>query len=105
MSARALGLSTFDVPAYDRYPDGSLEVICAQQMDVIDIGRAGVGDVLLFKWEELATHFGVLTSYDPVQGWFMTHAYIKNRKVVTHRLDAEWFSRVTGVYRVRGVEQ
>lgn len=97
--AQALGLSDFDVTDYDKRPDGTLQVRCEAHMMPIPRGDALPGDVLLFHWANNPIHLAILTDENTI-----IHAYLPNRKVVEHGIDAKWWGQVKQVYRVPGVE-
>ena len=103
MLAKQFGLSEYDATGYKRQPDGSLEEHCAREMQAIPIAAIQPGDVLSFKWSDRSSHIAIVTAVEE-EGIFILHAYIKNRKVVEHRLDTAWMTRISGAYHLPGVE-
>ena len=63
------------------------------------------GDVVLIAFDGVETHVGLIGDY-PIDGELsLIHAYIGARKVVEHRLDAQWRSRIVGAYRVPAFDE
>lgn len=100
-AGQALGLTEFDMQGYGRYPDGSLQPLCEEHLQRVMLHEVGLGDVVLFQWEARPSHLGIVTGPDLI----VTHAYIMARKVVEHRLDAQWLSAVAGFYHFPGLER
>lgn len=95
--AHALELSTFDVIDYSRQPDPTmLKSLMAQHMNPVESQQ--VGDVLLMRFETEPQHVAILTETGII------HAYAQARKVVEHRFDSLWQSRVLGVFAYKGIE-
>lgn len=99
-----LRLRQRDVEAHDRrdyrvFPDvHTLRFHLNQALDVADDMR--VGDVVLFNVDGRPQHLALIADY-PVAGRFgMIHSYAPMRKVIEHRLDEMWQSRIEQVYRV-----
>lgn len=95
--AHALGLSTFDIIDYSRQPDPTmLRALMAEHMTPVDAPQ--LGDVLLMRFETEPQHVAIVTDIG------MIHAYAQARRVVEHRLDSQWRSRVLGYYQYKGIE-
>lgn len=91
----------FKLRAYGRQPDPSaLLAGCDHLMERIPKTSARLGDVLVMKFETEPQHFGIVSAIDPP---YMIHAFAQARKVVEHRIDALWLSRVLRAYHLRGV--
>lgn len=101
--AHELGLSTFDTADYARQAiDEAMLELCRGHLQ--PIGRQDIrpGDVLVMRFEN-QRHIGVVGDYI-YGGLSLIHAYAPNRKVVEHRFDSVWMSRVIGCFRFRAVE-
>lgn len=87
--------------AYARTPDPRtlLEGV-ATYLDRIAIAMAEAGDVLLMYFEQEPQHFALLVSVDPA---YIVHASFRRGRVVEHRMDDRWRSRVMRAYRYRGI--
>ncbi len=97
--AHDLDISTFDYTAYGRIPvSATLETLCAENMDVITIEEATVGDVLLFAFRKDPQHLGIYT------GENLIHAYSGVKQVVEHPYDLLWQTRTMGAFRYRGLD-
>lgn len=107
--ARALGIgaaaefdSTPNLKTYGRQPDPDVLLAgCDRLLDRIDLADTDLGDVLVMKFETEPQHFGIVSRVDPP---YMIHALAQARKVVEHRIDGIWLSRILRTYRFRGVD-
>jgi cell wall-associated NlpC family hydrolase len=95
--AHALGLSTFDTADYSRQPDPvRMRALLAEHM--VPISRPRIGDVLLMRFEHEPQHVAIVSDIGII------HAYAQARRVVEHRLDDIWQSRIVGAYQFKGIE-
>lgn len=95
--ARELGLSDYDIDGYGRVPDGSsLRATMCEQMDLLKRPPLP-GDVLLFQFQRNPLHTAIVTDTG------MVHAFANVRKVVEHRVDDVWRSRLVAAFGYRGV--
>jgi len=90
---------------YGLDPDGhSLVRACATFMTPIEVADAQAGDAVVMKFKHLPQHLGILVPYLH-GGLALLHS--TNRpgvhKVVEHRLDDRWRSRVTHAFSMPGV--
>lgn len=60
-------------------------------------GVAVPGDVLLLRFKVDPQHFAILSTPD-----YMIHSYAPARKVVEHRIDPLWRSRIVDHFKYRG---
>lgn len=97
-TARALGLSEFEMTDYGRRPDGRLRPMLDLHMDAIPPAEAQAADVLLFAWNASPIHVGILT--DPEH---LIHAFVPNRKVIETLIDSRMRALIVGAFRVPGV--
>ncbi len=115
-SREGLPLASYDTTDYGRAPDGGKlrETLarCLHEMPPEEIRPA---DVLLFRFEEEPQHVGLVSCHPepqakdlPLQGILhcvqddsltIIHCYASARKVVEHRLDDLWRSRIVAAYR------
>lgn len=98
--AHDLGLTDYDFTAYDRRPSGdTLRTQMAQQLRLLRGGEPHrAGDVLLFSFAATPMHTAIAT------GNGMVHAFANMRRVVEHRVDDLWRSRLVAAYAFPGVE-
>lgn len=95
--AHDLGLSDFDSADYGRLPLGQkMREIMDANMDRVTAYQPG--DVLLMRFETEPQHLAIVTDYGII------HALAQSRKVVEHRLDDVWASRIVAAYKFRGIE-
>ena len=97
-TAKAFGLTQFDVTGYKLRIGAALAGYCDDHMRHIPLDRADAADVLLFAWNGKPSHIAILTDRE-----HMIHAYAPNRKVVEHRIDQRMRAVVMRAYRVPGV--
>jgi NlpC/P60 family putative phage cell wall peptidase len=97
-TARALGLTDFEILDYSKRPDGRMRPVMEGQLEMVPIADAQAGDVILFVYASTPIHIGILS--DPSH---VIHAYMPNRKVVENILDARWRSQIEAAYHVPGV--
>lgn len=99
--AHDLGLSRFDTTAYGRIPRGDhLRELMDAHCTLVTERQPGT--VALMKFEAEPQHLAFVT--DHPQGLGLLHALAANRKVVEHRMDSLWSSRILAVYRLPGVK-
>jgi cell wall-associated NlpC family hydrolase len=99
--AHDLGLSEYDICGYSRVPDGRT-LRATMERQLLQVSRdPQPGDILLFTFARVPLHTAIVT--DTPSGLGMIHAYANVRKVVEHRLDDLWRSRIAGVYTYPGV--
>lgn len=96
--ANGVLLASYDDPTYSKEPDGAYLI---RKLDgllsEIPVADARAGDVALFTIQENPQHLAILTDYEGALG--MIHCYAQARRVVEHRLDEEWQSRLIKVFR------
>lgn len=97
-TARALGLTDYDIDGYGKRPDGSLRPVMETQLETIPLDQAQAGDVVLFAWDTHPLHVGILTDETHV-----IHAYLPNRRVVENTIDEKWRALIVAAYHVPGV--
>ena len=99
---QAIGRPVADVSAYCREPyRNTLEGVMREGFgDPIPKDQMRVGDAVVMKFSNgQPSHVGILGDY-PYGGFSLIHAYARgDKKVVEHRLDAEWAGYIAGVYR------
>ena len=97
LAAKAIGADTSgDMTNYSRLPHGVLLPILNNIMTKVPDGEEwAVGDVLVMKFKREPTHVGIWT------GTTLIHTYSTLEKVVEHRLDDKWKSRVVSSYRLK----
>lgn len=88
------------IPAYRTRPDGTLQKYLEQYMRRIQKSEVQAADVLLFTGGfRHPSHVALATGPNSI-----IHAFIGNRKVVEHSLDARWLSWIVAAYTLEGLE-
>jgi NlpC/P60 family putative phage cell wall peptidase len=96
--AQGSPLATYDEITYSKEPDGAyLAQKLTGLLDEVSPEEAQAGDLALFKVRENPQHLAILTDYEGTLG--MIHCYAQARRVVEHRLDADWKLRLVKVFR------
>lgn len=94
--AHDLGISKADSNDYGRVPDG--RKMMRQLEEHLDITTSPEpGDILLFRFQGEPRHLAIKTDIG------MIHSYAEQKKVVEHRMDEVWKSRLVRAYRIRGL--
>jgi hypothetical protein len=86
-----------DFAGYARTPDGRT-LRNAVETQAIPTSTRLPGDLLLLRFDREPQHLAIATDLG------MIHSYAAARRVVEHRIDAEWLARIVGVWRFPGVE-
>lgn len=90
-----------DKSNYSQIPDGyELYNSCKEWLVEKNIEEMQEGDVLLMKFNEEPQHLAVLVDNNNI-----VHSYLIARKVVIHRLDDLWKSRVIAVFEFKEIEK
>jgi NlpC/P60 family putative phage cell wall peptidase len=96
------GAAEFD--GYARRPDGQSFVrACDRFLVRIDAAQAVPGDVAVMRFAGDPQHVAFLAPY-VYGGLALVHSLLAERRVVEHRLDAVWASRVVAYYSLPGVD-
>jgi NlpC/P60 family putative phage cell wall peptidase len=96
--ANGMKLAAHDEITYSRQPDGAyLTEKLTGLLAEIPASEARAGDLALFKVRENPQHLAILTDYEGTLG--MIHCFAPARKVVEHRLDDDWKSRMIKAFR------
>lgn len=91
-------LAGYDEVTYSKEPDGAyLTEKLTALLDEVLIAEAHAGDLALFTVRDNPQHMALLTDYEGMLG--MIHCYAQARRVVEHRLDDDWKSRLVKVFR------
>jgi hypothetical protein len=95
-------LAGHDAPGYSKAPDGAaLAARLGELLWPVAPEALQPGDVALFMLDGAPQHLAILSDYAAEQGALgMIHAYAPARRVVEHRLDAEWRKKIAGGYGV-----
>jgi hypothetical protein len=89
-------LAAYDEIAYSKEPDGAyLTQKLTDLLEEVQVAQAG--DLALFSVRDNPQHLAIVTDYEGGLG--MIHAYAPARRVVEHRLDDDWNSRLVKVFR------
>lgn len=101
--AQAKAGFTAEIPPYSRQASNyGLMRVCDQHM--IRADGPALGRVALMRFADEPEHIGIFGDY-PTGGLSLIHAYAKVKKVVEHRFDDLWASRLMAVYIIPGVEE
>jgi cell wall-associated NlpC family hydrolase len=102
LTAKALGLSSFDVAGYARSPSGDslVQAIIAAGCTPMPMQ---VGALALLRWDKrYPQHVALVTAY-PAGGFALLHAYSVVGKVTEHRIDDKWMRRIVSTWALPGV--
>lgn len=95
--AAELGLPVADYRAYGRLPRGDTLLRVMRDQCTEYAGDPVPGTVALMRFEREPQHLAILA------GTTVIHALSTSRRVVEHRLDALWRSRIVGLFALPGV--
>lgn len=102
-----LGMDFQDVTGYSRLPKPD-EMRAAMDRAMLRVRRCDIqiGDVVWIRFTAQPQHIGIVGDYH-LGGLSLIHAYNNGglKRVVEHRLDPAWESRIVGVWRFPGVDQ
>jgi len=91
-------LAAYDEVTYSKEPDGAYLIQkLTGLLEEVPIAEARAGDLALFKVRENPQHLAILSDYEGGLG--MIHSFAPSRRVVEHRLDDEWKSKIIKVFR------
>lgn len=91
-------LAAYDEVTYSKEPDGEyLTQKLVGLLDEVPPADMRAGDLALFKVRENPQHLAIITDYEGGLG--MIHCFAPARRVVEHRLDDDWRSRLLKVFR------
>lgn len=99
-------LAESDCADYGQFPDGeALRRTLAELLVEIPCSDVAPGDIALFRFDGNPQHLAIVGNYeDAADGGdvplSLIHAYAPARKVVEHRLDAAWRTRMVAAFRV-----
>lgn len=99
-----LGLTTHDLAAYSRHPDGiTLPRELSRCLAEVPPQEAGPGDVLTFwiRRRGVPQHAAIITEVEPTS---IVHTHADAGRVAEHGLDPRWAERICAAYRYPGVE-
>lgn len=96
--AQGTPLAAYDEVTYSREPDGAylIEKLVGL-LDEVPVVDMQAGDLALFRVRDNPQHLAILTDYENTIG--MIHCFAQARRVVEHRLDDGWKSRLLKVFR------
>lgn len=100
VSLAAAGVSYIDSPAYGRHPinQGLRGYLVRNFGPSIPADSMGAGDVALMRFGGEPCHVGIVATH-PQGGLSLIHSYATLKRVVEHRIDAEWRSYIVEVFR------
>lgn len=95
----------FDVTGYSREPDGSLQRLCDEHLERIEISEIDIADVLLCSFNGGAPrHLGILTELGERMYWIHANNNPHHGKVHEARLMfGPHRMKLVQAYRVRGL--
>lgn len=86
---------------YGRDPNPDrLRQACNELLLPISISDARLADIFVFRFFKEPQHFALISRVDPM---YIIHALAQSRKVVEHRVDEVWRSRIVAAYRFKGL--
>lgn len=92
--------TVWDSPAYGREPatQGLRDALVRNLGEPIPKDQMRAGDIALMRFVGEPSHVGIVTNY-PLGGFALLHTFAQMKKVVEHRMDAEWLGNITEVWR------
>lgn len=96
LTAKDLNYKSEDSVDYAKIPDGKI-LRAGIERNLEKSSGLQLGNVLLMKFESNPQHLAILTDIGII------HSYAYVRKVVEHRLDSVWKSRIVAEYSMRGI--
>jgi hypothetical protein len=97
---KAAGFDPLDATGYGRLPYAQTleKMLRANLGDPVPREQMRAGDIAVMQWGRAdPSHVGLVSDY-PYGGLALIHAYIHNRKVIEHRIDAKWLDSIVQVY-------
>jgi NlpC/P60 family putative phage cell wall peptidase len=92
-------IAAIDNTNYSALPDGVLlQQALEQYLERSEQGRIEAGNILLMRFHRQPQHLAIVTPYE--NGLGIIHSYAQAGKVVEHRLDELWQSRIVAAYKV-----
>ncbi len=92
-------LKQYDKTDYARIPDGQLLYqTLASHLQEVAVSEMQAGDMVLMRFRKDPQHLGILTDYHH-GGLGLIHCYAEASKVVEHRFDPIWHSRLVAAFR------
>ena len=102
--AHDLGLSDFDTRAYGRLPQADrMRELMRKHCTELPAVKLSPGLVALMRFEAEPQHLAIIADY-AYGGHGIVHALMQSRRVVEHRLDDLWRSRIVALYALPNVE-
>jgi cell wall-associated NlpC family hydrolase len=96
--AKTLGIAHNDRTDYARTPGrGEIERMLNEERSIMTVLNRAPGDILLMRFSRNPAHLAIFT------GDNIIHSYETVGRVVEHRLDSAWASRIVSAYRFVGV--
>jgi len=92
-------LAAYDDTHYSHQPDTKyLQEKLSSLLTPIAVSKISPGDVFLLNIDESPQHLGIVSNM--AEGLGLIHAYAQARRVVEHRLDTWWRSRIQMAFRI-----
>ncbi len=100
VSMTAIGRPITDLDAYGREPmgDGLRGMMVANLGEPVPRDSMRPGDMVLMRFQGEPKHVGLIGDH-PHGGLSLIHTFAQVKKVVEHRIDAEWDSYIIEVWR------
>lgn len=89
----------FDVNGYGHKPDGTLFSECDKRLTR---AKPKPGGIFVMRFAEEPQHMGFIVPYRH-GGFAIIHALSRRHRIVEHRLDKLWESRILGTFEIPGV--
>lgn len=100
LTKQGMPLAQFDRTDYGPNPDPQKLVLYLEEaLTRVETGAVRAGDVGVFTIDGRPQHLAILGDYPVAGECSMIHAYAPARKVVEHRLDADWRGRMVAAFR------
>jgi hypothetical protein len=100
VAMRDIGRPLWDSPAYGTTPatQGLREALVRNLGEPVPKETMRAGDIALMAFEGEPSHVGIITDY-PDGGFALLHTFAQMKKVVEHRMDAQWLGYIAEIFR------
>lgn len=94
-------ISEYDEKNYPRVPDGKkLQEKLSEILFKKEKFNAKAGDIFLMNFGGNPQHMGIFSDYNNSPALAIIHCYSQVGKVVEHRLNDFWFSKIEQIYSI-----
>lgn len=100
-SRQGVSLHQCDQRIYSRMPDKTaLHNALEKHLNKKSLHQMMPGDIALMEFDNNPQHLAIISDYGTENNLGCIHAYAPAKKVVEHRLDEHWQSKITNLFRL-----